>query len=55
MIADENNKYRMVILYPAGDAKAKRIELAGVGKDGKVTIKGDATGSVTKEQLGDRV
>jgi hypothetical protein len=51
VIADENNNYRIVILYPAGDPKATRIELAGTGKDGKVTIKGEASGSVTKEDL----
>jgi hypothetical protein len=52
VIADEDGKYRIVILYPAGDPKATRIELAGVGKDGSVAIKdGGATGSVSKDSL----
>ena len=51
VIADENHNYRIVILYPACDPKATRVELAGVGKDGTVTIKGGATGTVTKESL----
>jgi len=52
VIADEGGKYRIVILYPAGDPKATRIDLAGASKDGSVAIKdGGATGSVSKESL----
>ena len=51
VIADEDHKYRIVLLSPPGDAKAKRIELAGTGKDGSVAVSGDWTGSVTKDSL----
>ena len=38
VIADEDHKYRIVLLSPAGDAKAKRIELDGTGKEGTVSV-----------------
>ena len=51
VIADEDHKYRIVLLSPPGDAKAKRIELAGMGKEGSVAVSGDWTGEVTKDSL----
>ena len=51
VIADEDHKYRVILLTPAGDAKAKRIELNGTGKDGTVAVTGDWSGSVTKDSL----
>ena len=52
VIADEHNKYRVVVLYPAGDAKATRVELPGVGKDDTVKIaSGDWSGTVSKDTL----
>ncbi len=51
VIADEDHKYRVVLLYPPCDAKAKRIELNGLGKDGSVAVSGDWTGTVTKDAL----
>jgi hypothetical protein len=51
VIADEDHKYRIVLLTPAGDAKAKRIELNGTGKDGTVAVSGDWTGTVTRDSL----
>ena len=38
LIADKESKYRVVLLVPAGDAKAQRIELNGQGKDGVVSV-----------------
>ena len=50
VIADQKHTYRVVILYPAGDAKATRLELPGLGKDGKVAIQGgEWSGKITKE------
>ena len=51
MIADEDHKYRVVLLSPAGDAKANRIQLNGRGKDGTVAVTGDWSGNVTKDSL----
>ena len=51
VIADEDHEYRIVLLTPAGDAKAKRIELNGTGKDGTVAVSGDWTGTVTRDSL----
>ncbi|MGO9107667.1 MAG: DUF1080 domain-containing protein [Thermoguttaceae bacterium] len=51
VIADEDHKYRIVLLAPAGDAKAKRIELAGTGKDGIVAVTGEWSGKVTKDAM----
>ena len=38
LLADEDSKYRVVLLYPAGDAKARRIELNARGNDGVVSV-----------------
>ena len=38
VIADGNNKYRVVILYPAASAKTTRIELSGRGDDDEISI-----------------
>jgi hypothetical protein len=38
VIADENNKYRVVILYPAATDTATRIELTGRARDGEILI-----------------
>ena len=51
VIADEDHKYRVVLLAPPGDAKGKRIELNGTGKDGIVAVSGDWSGKVTKDSL----
>ncbi|MGD0900846.1 MAG: DUF1080 domain-containing protein [Thermoguttaceae bacterium] len=52
LIADQESKYRVVLLSPAGDAKARRIELGGLGKDGVVSISDkDWSGKITKEAL----
>ena len=52
VIADENRKYRVIVLYPAGNPKATRLELPGAGKDQTVTIaSGDWSGTVGKEAL----
>jgi hypothetical protein len=52
VIADEQHKYRVVILYPARDPKAARIELNGVGEDEKVRFHGkDSSGTVNKDTL----
>ena len=52
VIADQNNTYRVVVLYPAADAKATRVNLPGAGKDDTVTIQsGDWSGTVTKDAL----
>ncbi len=53
VLADEDCKYRVYILCPAAaDAKPARIELAGVGKDGKVSITSAGwSGTVGRESL----
>jgi hypothetical protein len=52
LIADEDSKYRVVLLFPAGDAKAQRIEIAGLGKDGVVSVTDNGwSGKITKEAL----
>ncbi len=52
VIADQDNKYRVVVLYPAADAKATRLELPGVGEGETVKIEsGDWSGTVTKDAL----
>ncbi|MGA2259645.1 MAG: DUF1080 domain-containing protein, partial [Thermoguttaceae bacterium] len=52
VIADQKHMYRVVILYPAGDAKATRIELAGLGKNDEVAIQGrEWSGKITKEAV----
>lgn len=37
-IADENNKYRVAIVYPAAAAKTTRIELLGRGDGGEIAV-----------------
>ena len=52
VLADQDNKYRVVVLYPVGDAKATRLELPGVGKGETVSIdSGDWSGTVSKDAL----
>ncbi len=61
VIADEGNKYRIVILYPAAAAKPTRIEVTGLGKDGEVSVIGtdwsgkrqalQLSGTITKDSL----
>ncbi len=51
VIADQDHQYRIVLLAPAGDAKAKRIELKGMGKGETVSVTGDWSGKVTKDSL----
>jgi hypothetical protein len=38
VIADEDGKHRIVLLYPAGDRNAARFELAGTGSEAEVAI-----------------
>src|SRR5271157_2575245 len=51
VIADEDHKYRIVLLPQPGDAKVKRTELNGTGEDGIVAVSGDWLGKVTKDSL----
>ncbi len=52
LIADEDSKYRVVLLFPAGNAKAQRIELNGRGKDGVVSVQDQGwSGKITKEAV----
>jgi hypothetical protein len=61
VLADQDHNYRVAILYPAGEAKATRIEFAGKGADGVVSLTGadwngkkfkdNWTGKVTKDTL----
>ena len=52
VLADEDGKYRVYLLYPAGQAKPTRIELTGIAKDGGVSINSpDWSGSVGRETL----
>ena len=53
VVADQDNKYRLSVLYPAADAKATRLELPGLGKGNTVSIdSGDWSGTVGKDALG---
>ena len=50
VIADQKHQYRVVILYPAGNPKATRIQLPGLGKNDEVHIQGGQwSGKITKE------
>ena len=52
VIADQDNTYRVVVIYPAADAKARRLELPAAGKDDAVSIQsGDWSGTVTKDAV----
>ena len=52
VIADQDNNYRVAILYPAADAKATRIELPAAGKGETVKIQsGDWSGTISKDAV----
>jgi hypothetical protein len=56
VIADADNNYRVVILYPAATPKATRIELTGRGEDDEISIgRTDWLGKPIDEQWSGRI